>query len=197
MFISVTVFLFILGNAYSQCATTNLIYPLNSIHIGTYKTTANIESAGEVISNASFVAEEEILLNTGFSVTSNVTFSASNLNCADAPEIPIIGENTIFEEDQAILQALLLSIQIVAQSTACTNADEWKFIAIGNQPCGEPNSYIAYSTQIDENTFLYDVERYTNATSVYNNKWDISSGCDVTPTPVGISCVNGEAVFSY
>lgn len=189
--------IFIILNANSQCATGNLSYPVNSTQAGTYKTSANIESAGTIEHKAIFMAAEGITLKSGFSLAPSASFSANNFGCADIPETDIITENTTIEEDQMVLQELLLNINAIAESVPCTNESDWNFTPIGSKACGGPSGYIAYPNQINQATFLYDVQRYTIATGQFNTKWGIFSTCDITPAPFGVICEAGEAVLSY
>lgn len=189
--------IYIITNANSQCETNSLSYPINSVQVGTYKTSGSIESAGEIESHVNFMATGGITLKPGFSLAANATFSANNLGCANTPEATTITENSTYEEDQMKLQELLTNIQATAESVLCVNGANWSFIPIGSKACGGPSFYIAYSAQIDEVTFLYDVQRYTTATNDFNIKWGIFSTCDITPAPLSVICQDGEAILSY
>lgn len=112
-------------------------------------------------------------------------------------EIPIIVENTTLEEDQAILEELLLSINTIAESESCEKAKDWKFTAIGHKSCGGAAGYIAYPKKIDETDFLEKVRKYTQAQREFNIKWSIPSTCEIRSEPKSISCVDGKAMLQF
>jgi len=107
----------------------------------------------------------------------------------------IIEKTTSFEEDQAALAAMFAEIKATAESIVCENAEDWKFTPYGSKACGGPQGYIAYSTQIDETTFLESVAVYAQAEAEFNIKWGIVSTCELELPPLNIICVDGKAVF--
>ncbi|NJM16538.1 MAG: hypothetical protein HC896_15200 [Bacteroidales bacterium] len=65
----------------------------------------------------------------------------------------ITGEST-FAEDSALISMLYSHLDSLSGSMACTDSSRWAFAAIGNKPCGGAATYIAYSKDLDTNSFL-------------------------------------------
>jgi len=112
-------------------------------------------------------------------------------------ELIVKRELTEQEIDHQNLMDLYNEIYILSISESCTNADDWLFTAYGAKACGGPQSYIAYSNQIDTDTFLQKVEAYNEAENAYNIKWDIVSTCDVPKQPKGVECQYGFPLLTY
>lgn len=108
-------------------------------------------------------------------------------------------ENNLLDQEteRLTLLAMFEDIETMATSVACEDASEWSFTAYGNQACGGPQGFIAYSNQINVTEFLTLVENYTNAERAYNIKWGIVSDCSLFAMPSGVSCENGNAVLNY
>ncbi|MBN1253532.1 MAG: hypothetical protein JXR51_06170 [Bacteroidales bacterium] len=117
--------------------------------------------------------------------------SASSLIACDK-EI----ENTQ-EQEQAILDEMLIKIQILADTEQCINDNDWNFTAIGSKACGGPTGFIAYSIKIDTILFLQKVDEYTNAQEEFNKKWNIVSDCSIIVAPESIICIDGKPEFAY
>lgn len=100
------------------------------------------------------------------------------------------------EEDLAMLEELFAEITLLADEP-CTDETEWEFVAYGSKACGGPQGYIAYPTTIDVEAFLQLVENYTTEEAIFNENYNIVSTCEVTPSPIDVSCENGEPVFIY
>ncbi len=96
------------------------------------------------------------------------------------------------EQDQQYLIELHNKIQDLASSVTCTDASEWTFTGVGVKPCGGPIGYIAYSTSIDIDIFLEQLEELIIAQREYYRKWGIVSDCGLPPYPgVGSYAVTG------
>ena len=101
------------------------------------------------------------------------------------------------EQEQHILNEMYTEIQALANSEQCTNAGNWAFTAIGAKACGGPVAYIAYSLNIDTESFLEKVEKYTAEQDKFNKKWNLISDCSIPPSPTAIECVDGAPDFIY
>ena len=103
------------------------------------------------------------------------------------------------EEDAAALTDSYNEIVVLSQvnSTACTNAQEWDFTAIGSKACGGAAGFIAYSLKINVPEFLTKVDNYTKAQKAYNEKWNIISTCEVMMPPSRVDCVEGKTQLIY
>ena len=106
-------------------------------------------------------------------------------------------EETSRTEEAEMLQEMLTEIEDLASSENCEDASEWTFTAYGSKACGGPVGYIAYSTNIDTESFLEQVEEHKIAQQEFNEKWGINSDCSVPQEPNDVICENGEAVFVY
>jgi hypothetical protein len=95
------------------------------------------------------------------------------------------------------LNEMYAEIKSLAESTACTNADNWSFTAFGAKACGGPIGYIAYSDEIDVAYFLQLVANHAQKQDAYNLKWGINSDCSVPEEPTGVVCENNLPVFVY
>ena len=100
-------------------------------------------------------------------------------------------KETTQDEDLRVLQAMLADLNTTANSVSCDDSSTWTFTAAGAKACGGPSIYIPYSTTIDTVAFLEAVQDYTDAEQDYNEKWGISSDCQVLTAPSGVECVQG------
>ncbi|WP_268122011.1 hypothetical protein [Roseivirga pacifica] len=101
------------------------------------------------------------------------------------------------EQEAKYLEELLSEIEALASSVECENPEEWTFTSVGNKPCGGPSGFIAYSLNIDTETFLQKVEEHKVAQEAFNKKWGLFSDCSIPPTPKGVICENGEAILVF
>ncbi len=109
-------------------------------------------------------------------------------------------ENDLQEESfksSTSMEAMHEEIVKIAESIKCNDIQDWRFIGIGQKPCGGPDTYIAYSIEIDTSDFFTKVENYRNAALQYYNENGIVGTCDVTPEPTSIKCSNGKAVLIF
>jgi hypothetical protein len=106
----------------------------------------------------------------------------------------------LYESDRASEKQNLEKMynEIIALSSSSTSCDgNWNFTAIGSKPCGGPEKYIPYSLQINTAEFLNKVNLYNIAEMEFNEKWDISSNCDLVTKPKSVVCINGKATLVY
>lgn len=101
------------------------------------------------------------------------------------------------EQEMQQLEKMYDEILLLSVTQECNNSADWDYTAIGSKACGGPIGYIAYSLKINTTTFLEKVKNYTNAQKEFNDKWNISSTCEVPPAPISIKCENGKAVLIY
>ena len=109
-----------------------------------------------------------------------------------------VTQDTNSGEEEAIeLSNMLARINEIANSVKCINADEWRYTPYGSKPCGGPNGYIAYSSNIDTTAFLKLIEEHKLAQKKYNEEQGIISDCSVPAEPTGVKCEQDKAVLLY
>ena len=101
------------------------------------------------------------------------------------------------EKEFAQLQETKKGIEQLSASGICVENSECKVIAFGSKPCGGPWTYLAYSTAIDEASFLELVANYNAAEHVYNTKWGIVSDCMAVGPPTAVECIDGKCTPVY
>ena len=104
---------------------------------------------------------------------------------------------TTQEQEMQQLEKMYTEISLLSVSQECNNSADWDYTAIGSKACGGPTGFIAYSLKINTAAFLEKVKSYTNAQKEFNEKWNISSTCEVPPAPISIKCENGKARLIY
>ena len=104
---------------------------------------------------------------------------------------------TTQEQEMQQLEKMYAEISLLSVSQECNNSADWDYTAIGSKACGGPTGFIAYSLKINTAAFLEKVKSYTNAQKEFNEKWNISSTCEVPPAPISIKCENGKARLIY
>lgn len=117
-------------------------------------------------------------------------FSLAFFSCVDDYELTQ-------DEDTVKLLEKQTRVEEFAKSVACTDESEWDFAPIGVKACGGPKGYIAYNTTIDTVTFFRYLEDYNSFEEIYNEKWNITSTCEVPPTPIDVICEDGQPVLIY
>ena len=100
-------------------------------------------------------------------------------------------------QEAEILQEMFAEIESLASSEVCEDASEWTFTAYGSKACGGPIGYIAYSTNIDTESFLNQVEEHRIAQDEFNEKWGIISDCSAPQEPEDVICEDGNPVLVY
>lgn len=101
------------------------------------------------------------------------------------------------QEEAEYIDELFRTIEDMANSVDCVNAEEWLFTPFGSKACGGPVGYIAYSSSIDTVAFLQFVEDHRAQQQAFNEKWNIMSDCSSPLEPTGVVCENGNPVFTY
>lgn len=101
------------------------------------------------------------------------------------------------EEDNAVLKQLAEELYTISGSLNCNSSDNWKIAPMGAKPCGGPQGYIAYRSDIDETCFLKKLSYFKDQVLFYNQKYQLFSDCSVPPQPKGVACVNNKPVFTY
>ncbi|MBL4606175.1 MAG: hypothetical protein JKY02_11095 [Flavobacteriaceae bacterium] len=138
--------------------------------------------------------EEALIMISSNGYLGNYTWRIISL---DETQLVIKRELSEQELDHRALMALADEFYAVLGNNSCDNSNDWNFTAYGAKACGGPQGYIAYPNQIDTVAFLQKVAEYTEAENQYNIKWGIVSTCDITPTPIGVECINGLPVLKY
>ena len=118
-------------------------------------------------------------------------FIGVNFSCSDDDD-----EMSRAQEAE-ILQEMFAEIDSLASSEDCEDASEWTFTAYGSKACGGPIGYIAYSTNIDTESFLNQVEEHRISQQEFNEKWGIISDCSVPQEPEDVICEDGNPVLVY
>jgi len=110
----------------------------------------------------------------------------------DSPEVSceILGESQ--EADAETLRVLFEEITEISESQTCSDASNWTFAAYGSKACGGPQGYIAYSLDIDVDSFLSKIRKYTEAEALFNTTWSAISDCALANPPAEVICVDGK-----
>lgn len=106
-------------------------------------------------------------------------------------------EGVTQEQEAQILNQMFSEIENLASNVNCNNSSQWAFTNYGSKACGGLIGFIAYSTNIDIDSFLEKIEEHRTAQKEFNEKWGIISDCSIPSQPSGIICENGKPVFEY
>lgn len=106
-------------------------------------------------------------------------------------------EGVTQEQEAQILNQMFSEIENLASNVNCNNSSQWAFTNYGSKACGGPIGFIAYSTNIDIDSFLEKIEEHRTAQKEFNEKWGLISDCSIPSQPSGIICENGKPVFEY
>jgi hypothetical protein len=106
-------------------------------------------------------------------------------------------EGVTQEQEAQILNQMFSEIENLASNVNCNNSSQWAFTNYGSKACGGPIGFIAYSTNIDIDSFLEKIEEHRTAQKKFNEKWGLISDCSIPSQPSGIICENGKPVFEY
>jgi len=98
-------------------------------------------------------------------------------------------------KDEQELSKLFNQLKTLSQQVACENEADWKFVPYGEQACGGPMGFIAYSVKIDTANFLKLVDRYGIKQREFNSRWSVVSPCALLLAPKGVICENGKPKF--
>lgn len=112
------------------------------------------------------------------------------------PDTKITAESSQ-TSDAALLDKTYKEIVGMSESKNCDAAGSWKFTAVGAKACGGPATYVAYSSEIDEECFLKKVNFFTEQSIEFNKKHGTISDCMLIAQPKSIKCEKGKPVFVY
>lgn len=101
------------------------------------------------------------------------------------------------EADQEELIKLQAQIKTLADESVCGTSFKLNYKPMGSKACGGPSSYIAYSSSIDTAKLILLINRYTDSERKYNQKYSISSTCDITSKPSTVTCENGKPKMNF
>jgi len=105
------------------------------------------------------------------------------------------------DDDSLTLEEELLAlgntIEDLASTSVCNEATECKYIGYGSKPCGEPSTYLIYSTSIDIEKLEQMVAEYNQKSSDLNIKLGRISDCMFVSPPVSLNCENNTCVAVY
>jgi len=101
------------------------------------------------------------------------------------------------ELDLKVLSDLGDDINVLIESSACTDETECAFIAFGTKPCGGPWGYLVYSNSIDTDELIEKVERFNQLQKTYNLKYNIISDCSVVSPPDALICEDNKCKAVY
>lgn len=141
-----------------------------------------------------FTFENNIIKIENNSYPGNLNWSVVSLT---EEKLVVTVELSDQEKEHQVLMDLFTEIQNLSESIICTNETEWNFTAYGSKACGGAQGYIAYSNQIDIDSFLYKVQLYTSLEDTFNKKWNIVSTCDIVNPPAEVICDDGKAILVY
>jgi hypothetical protein len=95
--------------------------------------------------------------------------------------------------------AQLESLQLKEQSIkdyiagfSCDANSTCEVIAFGSKACGGPKEYLVYSSAVDVNYLINQVEAYNEQEAIYNVQFSIVSDCALVAPPANVACVEGS-----
>lgn len=101
------------------------------------------------------------------------------------------------DSDLKALTDLGNEINVLVESSVCTDETDCAFIAFGSKPCGGPWSYLVYSNSIDTDELIAKVERFNQLQNTYNLKYNITSDCSVVSPPDALICEDSKCKAVY
>ena len=101
------------------------------------------------------------------------------------------------ELDLKVLSDLGNDINVLIESSVCTDETECSFIAFGTKPCGGPWGYVVYSNSIDTDELIEKVERFNQLQNTYNLRYNITSDCSVVSPPDALICEDNKCKAVY
>ena len=96
-------------------------------------------------------------------------------------------EITAFE-----LQKQFQEIQNLIDSGECSENSQCSFIAYGSKPCGGPQGYFVFSSNIDIELLKNKVKRYNEDERLYNIQKGSPSDCMFLTPPNEVGCIDGN-----
>ena len=101
------------------------------------------------------------------------------------------------DSDLIALTNLGNEINVLVESSVCTDETECAFIAFGTKPCGGPWGYLVYSNSIDTDDLIAKVERFNQMQNTYNLRYNITSDCSVVLPPDALICEDNKCKAVY
>ena len=101
------------------------------------------------------------------------------------------------DSDLKALTNLGNEINVLVESSVCTDETECAFIAFGTKPCGGPWGYLVYSNSIDTDELIAKVERFNQMQHTYNLRYNITSDCSVVLPPDALICEDNKCKAVY
>ena len=101
------------------------------------------------------------------------------------------------DSDLKALTNLGNEINVLVESSVCTDETECAFIAFGTKPCGGPWGYLVYSNSIDTDDLIAKVERFNQMQNTYNLRYNITSDCSVVLPPDALICEDNKCKAVY
>ena len=101
------------------------------------------------------------------------------------------------DSDLKALTNLGNEINVLVESSVCTDETECAFIAFGTKPCGGPWGYLVYSNSIDTDELIDKVERFNQMQNTYNLRYNITSDCSVVLPPDALICEDNKCKAVY
>jgi len=101
------------------------------------------------------------------------------------------------DSDLKALTNLGNEINVLVESSVCTDETECASIAFGIKPCGGPWGYLVYSNSIDTDELIAKVERFNQMQNTYNLRYNITSDCSVVLPPDALICEDNKCKAVY
>jgi len=101
------------------------------------------------------------------------------------------------DSDLKALTNLGNEINVLVESSVCTDETECASIAFGTKPCGGPWGYLVYSNSIDTDELIAKVERFNQMQNTYNLRYNITSDCSVVLPPDALICEDNKCKAVY
>ena len=101
------------------------------------------------------------------------------------------------DSDLKALTDLGNEINVLVESSVCTDETECAYIAFGSKPCGGPWSYLVYSNSIDTDELIAKVELFNQMQNTYNLRYNITSDCSVVLPPDALICEDNKCKAVY
>lgn len=103
--------------------------------------------------------------------------------------------NPAKEAAEAKLQEKFAAIEAFINSASCTEDSGCDYLPYGEKPCGRPQGYVAFSTNIDVEELKAMIADYNAEEAKYNEKYGNLSDCSVVGPPQDIFCIDGKCVI--
>lgn len=101
------------------------------------------------------------------------------------------------EEDLADLTTLQEEIELMVDSSVCSENSNCDYIAFGSKACGGPKTYLVYSTSINVELLQQKVAAYNTLENAFNQKWGVVSDCYYVTPPPEVRCIDGKCTAVY